>query len=143
MMNEYYSAIQGHPYYKRIKIDIERQDPLQFSFRAASDRESTYIPTRFSTAQLNIVALSIFISNSKLMAGKLPLLTLDSPTQNMDDNHKEAFAKLLSRLTEEFQVIVATENIDTKDYIMANTADASLYELGDWGTEGPQISSSL
>jgi ABC-type Mn2+/Zn2+ transport system ATPase subunit len=76
------------------------------------------------------------------MAGKLPLLTLDSPTQNMDDTHKEAFAKLLSRLTEEFQVIVATENIDTKDYIMANSADATLYELGDWGTEGPQVSSS-
>jgi len=142
MMNEYYSAIQGHPYYKRIKIDIEKQDPLQFSFRAASDRESTYIPTRFSTAQLNIVALSIFISNSKLMAGKLPLLTLDSPTQNMDDNHKEAFATLLSRLTEDFQVIVATENVDTKDYIMAHSPDATLYELKDWGTEGPQISSS-
>ena len=143
MMNEYYTAIHGHPYYKRIKIDIEKQDPLQFSFRAASDRESTYIPTRFSTAQLNIVALSIFISNSKLMAGQLPLLTLDSPTQNMDDAHKEAFATLLSRLTEDFQVIIATEDDETKDHIMAHCTDASCYELRDWGTEGPQISSSF
>ena len=103
LMNEFYSAILGHPYYKRIKIDIEKQDPLQFSFRAASERESTYIPTKFSTAQLNVAALSIFMSNSKLMTGKLPLLTLDDPTQNMDNVHKEAFAKLVSQLVEEFQ----------------------------------------
>ena len=76
------------------------------------------------------------------MAGKLPLLTLDSPTQNMDATHKEAFAKLLSRLIEDFQVIVATENVDTKDYILTKSADATLIELGDWGTEGSQISLS-
>ena len=142
LMNEYYSAILGHPYYKRIKIDIEKQDPLQFSFRAASDREATYIPTRFSTSQLNVAALSIFMSNCKLMAGNLPLLTLDDPTQNMDNAHKEAFAKLVSRLTDDFQVIVATEDDETKDYLQQHCKDATYYELRDWGSEGPTISLS-
>ena len=142
LMNEYYSAILGHPYYKRIKIDIEKQDPLQFSFRAASDREATYIPTRFSTSQLNVVALSIFMSNCKLMAGNLPLLTLDDPTQNMDNAHKEAFSKLVSRLTNDFQVIVATEDDETKDYLQQHCKDATYYKLRDWGSEGPTISLS-
>lgn len=135
MMNEYYSAILGHPYYKRIKIYVEKQDPLQFSFRAASDRELTYIPTKFSTAQLNVAALSIFMSNSKLMAGQLPLLTLDDPTQNMDNAHKEAFAKLVSRLIEDFQVIVATEDDETRDYLKKYCTEATYYELQD--TEDP------
>ena len=128
-MNEYYSAILGHPYYKRIKIHIEKQDPLQFSFMAASDNELTYIPTKFSTGQLNVAALSIFLSNSKLMRGQLPMLALDDPTQNMDHDHKEAFAKLVSRLVEDFQVIVATEDDETRDYLKKYCTEATCYEL--------------
>ncbi len=139
IMNDYYQAILGHPYFNCIKIDIEKEDPLQFSFRATSEREATYIPTRFSTAQLNVVALSIFMSNSKLLKGQLPLLTLDDPTQNMDDAHKKAFAELVSELTKDFQVIIATEDDETRDYIKDESLDATFYELGEWGSEGPDI----
>jgi len=139
MMNEYYQAILGHPYFNRIKIDIEKEDPLQFSFRATSEREATYIPTRFSTSQLNIAALSIFMSNSKLLKGQLPLLTLDDPTQNMDNAHKKAFAELVSELIKDFQVIIATEDDETRDYIQDTIQDATFYELGKWSSEGPEI----
>lgn len=139
IMNDYYRAILGHPYFNRINIDIEKEDPLQFSFRATSEREATYIPTRFSTAQLNVVALSIFMSNSKLMKGQLPILTLDDPTQNMDDAHKKAFAELVSELIKDFQVIIATEDDETRDYIKDENLDATFYELGEWGSEGPDI----
>ena len=138
-MNETYQAILGHPYFSRIKIDIEKEEPLQFSFRAASDKEITYIPTKFSTAQLNVAALSIFMSNSKLLAGQLPLVTLDDPTQNMDSAHKEAFAVFISSITKDFQVIIATEDDATRDYLMQKSPDASIYELLTWDPEGPQI----
>jgi len=141
LMNKYYSAILGHPYFNRIKIDIEKEEPLQFSFRAASDLEETYIPTKFSTAQLNAAALSIFISNSKLMAGELPLLVLDDPTQNMDSNHIEAFAKLVSSLADVFQVIVATEDDETRDHLKQYYPDATHYELDNWNPTGLQIMS--
>ena len=139
LMNETYNAILGHPYFTRLKIDIEKEDPLQFSFRAGSEKELTYIPTRFSTAQRNMVALSIFMSNSKLMAGKLPLITLDDPTQNMDSRHKKAFAELVSNLIDDFQVIIATEDDDTKDYLLKQCPDAKYYELQGWDPQGPQI----
>ncbi|MFH0896556.1 MAG: hypothetical protein V1850_00710, partial [Candidatus Bathyarchaeota archaeon] len=138
-MNETYRAILGHPYFSRIKIDVEKEEPLQFSFRAASDKEITYIPTKFSTAQLNVAALSIFLSNSKLMAGQLPLVTLDDPTQNMDSEHKEAFAGFISSLKQEFQVIIATEDDSTRDYLMEKSPDATIYEILSWDPEGPQI----
>jgi DNA repair protein SbcC/Rad50 len=140
MMNETYQAIQGHPYFSRLKIDIEKEDPLQFSFRAASDKEITYIPTRFSTAQLNIAALSIFVSNSKLMSGELPLIILDDPTQNMDSVHKEAFAGFVSGLKEDFQVVIATEDDETRDYLLQSCTDATCNEIHGWDTEGPILS---
>jgi DNA repair protein SbcC/Rad50 len=139
-MNETFEAIQGHPYFTRIKIDIEKEEPLQFSFRAASDNEITYIPTRFSTAQLNIAALSIFLANSKLLAGKLPLITLDDPTQNMDTAHKETFAEFIQSLLERFQVIIATEDDDTRDKLLEFCPTATCYELKSWTTEGPVLS---
>jgi DNA repair protein SbcC/Rad50 len=139
-MNETFEAIQGHPYFTRIKIDIEKEEPLQFSFRAASDSEITYIPTRFSTAQLNIAALSIFLANSKLLAGELPLITLDDPTQNMDTAHKETFADFIQSLLERFQVIIATEDDDTRDKLIEFCPNATCYELESWTTEGPVLS---
>lgn len=140
LMNETFQAIQGHPYYSRIKIEILKEDPLQFSFRAASDKEITYIPTRFSTSQRNIAALSIFVANSKLMAGGLPLIILDDPTQNMDSNHKEVFAKFISSLKEEFQIIIATEDDETRDLLLQNCTDATCHEIQGWDTEGPILS---
>ena len=129
-MNEYYTAVLGHPYYKYLKIDVESEDPLQFSFKARREKESTYITTKFSAAQLNAAALSIFMSHSKMLAGQLPLLCLDDPTQSMDSEHKEAFARLIGNLLEEFQVIVATEDNETRDFLTKYCLKSRCYELG-------------
>ena len=67
------------------------------------------------------------------------IITLDDPTQSMDNEHKRAFAELVSKLTKDFQVIVATEDDETRDYIRKNCPDAMYYELENWGTEGPQL----
>ncbi|MCL4436329.1 MAG: AAA family ATPase [Thaumarchaeota archaeon] len=138
-INSYYSQILGHPYFKRIKIDIEKEDPLIFSIRAASTQEDTYIPTRFSTAQLNAVALSIFMSYNSEQAGNLPIMILDDPTQNMDKSHKEAFAKLIATLSKQNQVIIATEDTDTRTLLEKYCPSVMTYEFGDWTKEGADI----
>ncbi|KON30189.1 hypothetical protein AC482_04505 [miscellaneous Crenarchaeota group-15 archaeon DG-45] len=138
-INYYYTKIQGHPHFNRLKVKIEKEDPLIFSFRATSDQEDTYIPTRFSTSQLNTAALSIFMSNSSQQAGKLPIMILDDPTQNMDPAHKEAFAKLVATLPPRHQVIVATEDDETRRFLEKHCKDIKTYELRNWTTDGPEI----
>ncbi len=138
-INDYYTRIQGHPHFTRLKIDVEKEDPLIFSFRATSDQEDTYISTRFSTSQLNAAALSIFLSNSDQQAGDLPLIILDDPTQNMDTAHKEAFAGLVAALPPRHQVILATEDDETKVLIQKHCSGLKTYELGEWTPEGPKI----
>jgi DNA repair exonuclease SbcCD ATPase subunit len=63
------------------------------------------------------------------MAGQLPLPTIDDPTQNLDSEHKEAFSKLVSNLIEDFQVIIATEDDETKDFLKKYCNQATYYEL--------------
>lgn len=138
-INDYYTRIQGHPHFTRLKIDVEKEDPLIFSFRASSDQEDTYIPTRFSTAQLNAAALSIFLSNSDQQTGNLPLIILDDPTQNMDTVHKEAFAKLVATLPPKHQVILATEDHEVEMLIKKHCSNLKIYELDEWTPEGPKI----
>lgn len=138
-INGYYSTIQGHPYFTRLKFDIEKEDPLIYSIKAISDQEATYIPTRFSTAQLNATALSIFISNASQQTGNLPLMFLDDPTQSMDPAHKETFAKLIANLTPRLQIIVATEDDETKSLLEKHCKGIKTYELGEWTPEGPEI----
>jgi hypothetical protein len=57
----------------------------------------------------------------------------------MDSEHKEAFAKLVSKLVSDFQVIVATEDDETRDYLKRQCPEATYYEITDWGTEGINI----
>ena len=138
-INNYYSQILGHPYFKHIKIDIEKENPLIFSIRAASVQEDTYIPTRFSTAQLNAVALAIFMSYNNQQMGELPIMILDDPTQNMDAAHKEAFAKLISTLGSQKQVIIATEDNDTKIFLEKHCNNIKTYRFGNWTRDGTNI----
>lgn len=141
-INLYYGKIQGHPHFARLKIDIEKEDPLIFSIRAASKQEDTYIPTRFSTAQLNSVALSIFMSYSTQQAGDFPIMIFDDPTQNMDVAHKESFAKLVATLPPSYQVIIATEDEDTRRFLEKHCTGIKTYELGNWTPEGTEIKSA-
>ncbi|MEM2922429.1 MAG: hypothetical protein QXF26_08960, partial [Candidatus Bathyarchaeia archaeon] len=102
-------------------------------------REATYIPTRFSTAQLNAAALAIFMSNSSRTKGELPLMILDDPTQSMDSEHKEALAKLVSKLAETYQMIVSTEDEETRNLLERYCRGIRVFELGEWTTTGPNI----
>lgn len=142
-INNYYNRIIGHPHFTRLKVDIEKEDPLIFSFRATSDQEDTYIPTRFSTAQFNAAALSIFMSNSSQRAGELPIMILDDSTQNMDTAHKEAFAKVVATLPPTHQVIVATEDDETRRFLEKHCKDIKTYEFKNWTTDGPEIRTTL
>jgi len=141
-INRFYSAILGHPYFSKLKVDIEKEEPLIYSMRATSANETTYIPTRFSTAQLNAAALAIFMSNSSQTTGELPLMILDDPTQSMDSNHKEALAKLIAKIATTYQVIVSTEDEETKNLLKKYCDGIRIYELGQWTTTGPNIKQS-
>ncbi len=57
----------------------------------------------------------------------------------MDTAHKEAFAGLVAALPPRHQVILATEDDETKALIQKHCSGLKTYKLGEWTPEGPEI----
>ena len=66
-------------------------------------------------------------------------MILDDPTQNMDLMHKESFAKLIAALSDKSQIIIATEDNDTRRLLEIECSSIKTYELSDWTSNGSQI----
>ncbi|MEM3539111.1 MAG: SMC family ATPase [Nitrososphaerales archaeon] len=140
-INRYYNSIKGHPYFSKLQLEIEREEPLLYAVKAIGEDSaySTYVPTRFSNAQMNIVALSLFLANNEKLAGNLPLLIFDDPSQNLDAIHMKAFANLLKNLTENRQIILATQDENLKNEVSSSIGKMQLLSFSAWSTEGPKV----
>jgi len=144
-IGSYYSKILCHPYYVNLQlIPEEYRKKAIYRIRAWDKdfKKGTYVQTRFSNAQMNAVALSLFLSMSMRLQSNLGLILLDDPSQSMDKVHKEALSKLLGEILEERQILVATQDTEFKQCLgkSLNKAKTKIYELQEWNTKGPEIS---
>jgi len=144
-IGSYYSKILCHPYYVNLQlIPEEERGKAIYRIRAWDKdfKQGTYVQTRFSNAQMNAVALAIFLSMSTRLQSNLGLILLDDPSQSMDKMHKETLSKLLGEILEERQIFVATQDTEFEQYLekSLNKAKTRIYELQEWDTKGPKIS---
>lgn len=144
-INQFYRAMAGHPYFTSIQLEIEKEEPLIYSIKATGvdPALSTRIPTRFSITQMNVVALSLFLSNSVKIAKDFAVILMDDPAQSMDKEHKEALANVIRSLSQSKQVIVATSDSELRDALSDICREkVHSYEISGWATEGPVMSTS-
>ena len=118
-MSEFYRTLCNHPYFDDLRIEISQKlsggvQKNNYSIRAFSSQEgkSTLASSRLSTAQMNCVALSVYLAQSKVLAHSLGFVILDDPSQNLDAEHKVALASVLGRFAAEQQIIVATHDVE-------------------------------
>lgn len=118
-MSEFYRTLCNHPYFDDLRIEISQKlsggvQKNSYSIRVFSSQEgkSTLASSRLSTAQMNCVALSVYLAQSKVLAHSLGFVILDDPSQNLDAEHKVALASILGRFASEQQVIVATHDVE-------------------------------
>lgn len=143
-IKSYYSKILCHPYYLNLQLIPEKERGKAIYRIRAWDKDfkqGTYVQTRFSNAQMNAVALSLFLSMATRLPSNLGLILLDDPSQSMDRTHKEALSKLLSQILEEKQVLVATQDIEFEQNMqkLFPKDKALIYNFKEWGLEGPKI----
>lgn len=146
IIGSYYSKIMCHPYYVNLQlIPEEERGKAIYRIRAWDKdfKQGTYVQTRFSNAQMNAVALSLFLSMSTRLQSNLGLVLLDDPSQSMDNAHKDALSKLLNEISGEKQTLVATQDTELKQNMEKSITKANIiiYKLSEWDTEGPEISS--
>ena len=116
-ISEFYRTLCNHPYFDDLRIEISQRlsggvHKNSYSIRAISSQEgkSTLANSRLSTAQMNCVALSVYLAQSDVLAHSLGFLILDDPSQNLDTDHKVALASILGRFAAEQQLIIATHD---------------------------------
>lgn len=140
-INEYYDKIIGHPIFRKIKIIPIAEEPVSYDL-LAYDKEAefeTHVNTRFSTAQANATALSLFFSINQKLAVNLPLLILDDPTQNMDPTFQDALVDTLKSLVKYRQLLIAThENQFANNILEKLKPEIDLIQMDKWTIDGPK-----
>jgi DNA repair exonuclease SbcCD ATPase subunit len=101
---------------------------------------STYIPTRFSGAQMNLVGISLFLAHAEKMLNQLATIIMDDPTQSFDESHKRDLVKVIKELSESRQVVLATQNEEFSDAVQDSCGTkVAVWKFAEWSEEGPVI----
>jgi len=120
LINQIYKKIDPHPDFKEVKFisDFESENPRLDVFVTNSNDEQMLIPNLyFSTAQINILSLSIFLA-SALNSSNYDCIFVDDPIQSMDSINVLSTIDLI-------RGIVANQ----KKQIILSTHDSNFHNL--------------
>jgi DNA repair exonuclease SbcCD ATPase subunit len=139
-IGETYAGLAGHPYYNRLGIAAEvSRGRNVYWITAEGEKYGTYVQTRFSTAQLNITALALFLTMSKQLPHNLGFIMLDDPTQSMDVIHTETLARALAEEMNRKQILIATQDVDLRRRLDEAAPEGAFktVQIGGWSQVGP------
>lgn len=125
-MNQIYSIIEPNKEFKKLKIEVaftnnvnkDDEDVPELYLESDGDDETILPEYFFSTAQLNTVALSIFLGQALSMDLEVKTIFIDDPVGHFDDINVLAFVDLLRNIIK-----------DGKWQIVISTHDESFYNL--------------
>jgi len=114
LINEIYEKIDPHPEFKSVefKANFDLGTPSLDVFVKDNNNQSTLIPNLyFSTAQINILSLSIFLA-SALNSHEYDCIFIDDPIQSMDSINVLSTIDLLRSIVinQEKQIILSTHD---------------------------------
>jgi DNA repair exonuclease SbcCD ATPase subunit len=140
-IHSYYQQLDPHPVYRQLQIEPELTGKGTYNYwiKALTDDRSygTYVQTRFSTAQANCAAIAIFLAVNHQLSKKLETIILDDPSQSMDPEHKMRLAQTLATIPH--QVIVATEDAQTFEFLVDAFDTPTIHRLGSWTVDGASL----
>lgn len=143
-----YAELCNHPYFDGLKIEVGQKAVLgvqrnTYRIEAFSTKggEKTSASSRLSTAQMNCVALSTYLSLSKVLTHNLGFILLDDPSQNMDAEHKRALARLLKELLPSTQLVIGTHDAEFDGFLRTSLGKEGIawYDLAWAPREGTSL----
>jgi exonuclease SbcC len=138
LLNDYYKRLEAHAHYETLNIIKEGKG---YWLRADSEvlQQHTYVRPKFSTAQLNLTAIAVFLSMAEAVARGLDLIVLDDPSQSLDKRSKAVLAKTIAHVSAKKQVIVTTQDGDFAEELRKASPEAKVYEFKSWDEGGPVV----
>ncbi len=119
LINSLYQKIDPHPVYKEIKFkcDFNSEKPRLNVFVSGANGNASIVPTLyFSTAQLNILSLSIFLAKALNVkdndGNSVDCIFIDDPIQSMDSINILSTIDLLRSISVNLgkQIVLATHD---------------------------------
>ena len=145
-IGKFYSKLCMHKHYDKMRIDVKPREikglvKNGYAIKAfsANDGKETHVATRFSTGQMNCVALSVFFALTRTLPMKLGFIILDDPSQNLDHDHKMALAEIISSISSERQVLISTQDDVFQSILIDKNHGIKLYEFSGWDSSGPKF----
>lgn len=148
-VNSIFKRLNPHPYFRDVEfnLDFTRQRNNTLYLNCIHKNEFSVNPAYiFSSAQVNILALSIFLSIAlRQRCTRLDTFLLDDPIQNMDDMNVIAFIDILRSLgkndTLDKQIIMSTHDeqfyrLMVKKFRFFKT---KAFEFKEYNEEGPSF----
>ncbi|NFN85956.1 hypothetical protein FDF31_03915 [Clostridium sporogenes] len=115
LINDFYRKIEPHPIMKKMKYSLKfnDKDKPELEILVSSDTEE-YLPDwYFSSAQLNVVALTTFLARANSVDySPINTIFIDDPVGHFDDINILAFVDLLRAMIEKNkkQIIISTHD---------------------------------
>ena len=120
-MNQIYSIIEPNKEFSRLKIEVgfsnkgknEEEDVPELYLKTDGENNQTILPEYFfSTAQLNTVALSVFLGQALSMNLEVKTIFIDDPVGHFDDINVLAFVDLLRNIIKDgkWQIVISTHD---------------------------------
>lgn len=156
LINNIYKRIYPHPFFTNIKLELttnnQGNNTLQIKCYKDDNSQLEVNPTfTFSTAQMNVVAISIFLALAlRQQCTNLRTILLDDPIQSMDDINILSFIDILRSMSSDLsvsgsfnkQMILSTH--DEKIYRLLNKKlrflNTQQFRYIDYNSTGPVIS---
>jgi DNA repair exonuclease SbcCD ATPase subunit len=112
LLTALYRRLRPHPIFDELRIDYKKfAERGEAYFTAASREGEMNVATTFSSAQLNAVAVCVFLSlNLTQIDRGLVTALLDDPIQNMDDFNVLGLLDLVRQLAKNRQVVISTHD---------------------------------
>jgi DNA repair exonuclease SbcCD ATPase subunit len=149
LLNALYRRLRPHPVLDQIDVDFgEFGQRGEVYFHAVAGNTRANVSAIFSSAQLNAVAICVFLALN-ISAGAAGFALLDDPIQNMDDFNVLGLLDMLRAISEGRQVIVSTHDVQLGELIrrklrpLRKTRRTITHEFIGYGELGPEIKTEI
>ena len=149
LLNALYQRLRPHPVLDQLDVDFgEFSNRGEVYFKAVSGDKRPNVSAIFSSAQLNAVAICIFLALN-ISAGQAQIALLDDPIQNMDDFNVLGLLDLLRSVSEGRQVLVSTHDpqlgalMRRKLRPLSPTRRTITYEFTGYDEFGPRVEQNV
>jgi len=148
LIRSLYQRMHPHPLFTDIDFEISLTrggGELYFKVFTPQRKIDAYPSTVFSTSQLNVLAVSVFLALNLRAESPVPLVMLDDPIHSMDDLNVLGFCDVVRQLKGMRQLFISTHSKDLYELVLSKlrptepNESAKGFWFSSWSEEGPAI----